>query len=530
MRKELLDALPFFAKMSGGYAMLTTKDGTVLQISSAHDKKPFGDEHMVITEFRGDSGVLPSFVACPADKKQMWVIPMGGYILCVSRNEQKDEIYARIRQNLEDALPSIAKVAGGEAVVFDSAGLRMSSVNSDGEINRAYIGQVSKKARKSMSMRKTLVGPSTYIVGAKGVRIPLCEEFGLGFNNNDYVGQRQRLMDRIYSVAAECKSLDEFLGESERIAELRKAVSKMAELDNNLILAGENGTGKEMAASYIHSVSSRKLNPFVTVNCDTLDQDLVEAIIFGYADAALKGLRCGANRGALVSASGGTLFLKNAEHLRKDIQIRLTKTILQGEFHPVGNFKKNHLDAKIIISTGSGIFSLVDCGFVDRAFFDCFYDNMVLFPSLKQINSDIPCLVKGFIEQFNREYGRRVEGMEQDAMNLLKKKKWTGNVGELREFIRRLYETQELGALITKKHFSRDEEEPSAEDNAASDGCNGNKVLRNQMIEGYESQIIRNALLNNGGSRKLTAAQLGISTVSLWRKMKKYGISYKEKE
>lgn len=219
----LLDSLPIIAKISGGYAAVTDKEGRRIKtIDSA------GEE---ITELVNDfydsaaeaaqKGTAVSGYSEIEKGAQAWCIPIDEYVLC-SSNIERIRSNNRLKEALIQSLPFISRVAGGEAVVFDKEGVRVATVSSHGKIKEDYLGTTSKDAKEAMVNGKPKIGDSNYINGAKAVRIPITKEFGFGFNNEDTTIKNQRLINEVKKHQNAKYSLSDIIGESPSIAEAKK--------------------------------------------------------------------------------------------------------------------------------------------------------------------------------------------------------------------------------------------------------------------------------------------------------------------
>ncbi|MCD8141484.1 MAG: sigma 54-interacting transcriptional regulator [Planctomycetaceae bacterium] len=518
MRGQLIAALPRFAALVSGSAALTDAEGVV--VGHADERSGPSTLHVGKSVVGLTAGAtVPETVVPPwAGAKTYHVLPLGECFLLLAPGGREPPDAERLRKVLEHALPLIARVAGGEAVLFDQDGRRLVSVDSTGKSNLEYEGQVSALARQSMELGKAVLGDSTYIVGAKAVRIPVTERFGIGFNNNDSVAQRQRLIDSIYELNTADTTFDDIVGESPEIARLKREGREAAESDDTLLLVGAKGTGKRTLAQAIHNAGPRRSKPFVTVNCDALDQDLLAGAIFGYADAVIRGVMRGRHPGAIVLAGGGTLYLMNIDRMDLQVQAKLQQALSSGKFFPVGDNEPIELGARVIVSTTHNLVPLVKVGRFDEELYTLLVRHGIVLPALSVMPEVIGDLVGVFLRQLNLQYGTRVEGVDDEALSILQAQPWPANAWELRTFIQTVLAGMDDSVIVKKHHLPMGllGQMPAG----SSTGSEEDSVY-GMLIRDYEAQIIKQALLMNGGSRLKTAEQLGLSKSSLWRKMKK---------
>jgi predicted ATPase/transcriptional regulator with GAF, ATPase, and Fis domain len=231
-------------------------------------------------------------------------------------------------------------------------------------------------------------------------------------------------------------NFEEIVGGSPALLNVLQQVELVAPTDATTLILGETGTGKELIARAIHDRSSRKDRPLVKVNCGAISTGLVESELFGHVKGAFTGA-LGQRTGRFELADGGTLFLDEVGELPFETQVKLLRVLQEGEFEPVGGSKTIKVDVRIIAATNRDLDQEVKAG---RFRADLFYRLNVLQlynPPLRDRRSDIPQLAMFFLSRFSRRFGRPVEGISQETIDLMMNYDWPGNIRELQNLIER---------------------------------------------------------------------------------------------
>lgn len=279
--KILIDSLPIIAKVTSGYSALTNINGERLKTvdSSGQEIEELRGVYYDLAKQAADEQRSVYGMSQIETGAETWCVPIGDYVLCCSNVERVSYSNA-LKQSLIDALPFIARVAGGEAVVFDGEGKRLASINSNGEINAKFLGTISKAANESMKKQKPVIGESNYISGASAVRIPMGKDFGFGFNNEDNIQKNNSLMNEMKKYQNAKYNFSDIIGNTKEIDRAKEIANIAAQSSSNVLIFGETGTGKEVFAQSIHNASARFGNPFVAINCAAIPQNLMESSFF----------------------------------------------------------------------------------------------------------------------------------------------------------------------------------------------------------------------------------------------------------
>src|ERR1700678_1611750 len=309
-------------------------------------------------------------------------------------------------------------------------------------------------------------------------------------------------------------------GESVSIKALRQQIRLMAPTNGRVLIYGESGTGKELIARAIHGESLRKERVFVELNCAAIPEDYIESEIFGYRHGAVPGGPT-EKRGTFERADGGTLFLDEVGDMSLKMQAKVLRALDEQRFTPVAATRALCVDVRVIAATNKDLEEEIAKGNFREDFF--YRLNVIPFyvPPLRERKEDIPLLVREFLQEFGRQYGRPRVAMSDDAIAVLKQYHWPGNVRELKNVIERVMILNPHTVRIERKHLpmlvyrgnSRKGEEFST---------------LQQAREAYERDYILKKIDECHGNISRTAEALGLERSHLYRKMKTLGISVRE--
>jgi DNA-binding NtrC family response regulator len=299
----------------------------------------------------------------------------------------------------------------------------------------------------------------------------------------------------------------EMIGMSKAMGEISSFLAKVAASDSTVLITGETGTGKELAATMIHEQSARKKEPFVCINCAALPENLVESELFGYERGAFTGA-FNAHLGKFEVANGGTVFLDEICDMTSFAQAKLLRTIESKEIFRLGGRKVIPLDVRITAATNKDPEALVS----EAKFREDLYYRLnvarIHLPPLRERKDDIRCLVVHGIEKLNRKYRRNVQGLTDEAMTLLMRYDWPGNVRELMNILEATFINLpqiKIAFADLPKLFQQ-------------------KVKETENIQGNERKHILSALLETKWNKAEAARKLQWSRMTLYRKMSRYNI------
>ncbi len=309
---------------------------------------------------------------------------------------------------------------------------------------------------------------------------------------------------------------EDIVGKHPKMREILSFLPDIAESDSPVLIWGPTGSGKELIARAVHNLSSRKDGPFIAVNCAALPDTLLESELFGYAKGAFTGaLR--KKSGRFLLAHNGTLFLDEIANTSPMFQGKLLRVLEDGEFTPLGETRPVKANFRMVSATNLKLKELVQ---EDKFREDLYYRINVAkisLPSLKERKEDIPVLIDHFIHKFNILKGRGIEGVTSDVLSFLMDYSFPGNIRELENVIEYAFISCK-GRMIGIEHLPADLLEAFSEQNAYF-----SKTFT--LYENEEAKKIHAVLEHHGGNRQKAAQALGLSRTTLWRKIKKYGMS-----
>jgi DNA-binding NtrC family response regulator len=322
-------------------------------------------------------------------------------------------------------------------------------------------------------------------------------------------GENQRLREDL----AKNHSFDGIVGISAQRKELLQAISKVSRIDCNVLIQGESGTGKELVARSIHHHSQRQEYPFVDLNCGGFSEDLIANELFGHEKGAFTGADS-TKIGLMEAAQGGTLFLDEIEEMPLSMQVKLLRVIQERKLFRLGGTKPISLDIRLISATNRELEKEIKEG---RFREDLFYRLKVVLikvPPLRERKEDIPVLINHFIEKFNRAYKKKVRGFSREALEILMRYSFPGNVRELENIVASalaLSEGDLIGPLDLPEDLKQFEVESVGGEQWPS-------------WEEQEKSYIRKILESTQYNKRKAAGILKMSRTTLWRKFIKYGL------
>lgn len=308
-------------------------------------------------------------------------------------------------------------------------------------------------------------------------------------------------------------SLASIVGTSSPMQQVFALVKKVSAVDCNLLIQGRSGTGKELVARAVHTLSPRKDFPFVSFNCGGFTEELISSELFGHEKGAFTGATA-TKIGLFEAGSKGTVFLDEIGEMPASMQVKLLHVIQEKRIFRVGGVKPIDLDIRIISATNRDLKKEVEAGNFRE---DLFYRLNVVtleLPTLAERQDDIPLLISHFIEQYNKAFGKKVKGIAPAALEILLHYDFPGNIRELKNIIERAV------ALTDKDHIHVCDLPPDLQRLEF-------KVFAGEELETLdemEKHYIMKVLQRTNNNKHLAAKILDIPRTTLWRRLKQYGI------
>ncbi len=311
--------------------------------------------------------------------------------------------------------------------------------------------------------------------------------------------------------------------QSPKMKEVFRILERVAVDDASVLLRGETGTGKELAARALHVLSRRASGPFQAINCAALPANLLESELFGHVRGAFTGAVSNA-KGHFQLADGGTLFLDEVGEMPPELQVKLLRVLETRSVLPVGGRKPVAIDVRIVSATHRALRYEVEEG---RFRADLMYRLRVIpifLPALRERREDIALLCAKFIESMNPAARRRIERVAPTVLSLLERQEWPGNVRELRNILAYAYAVGD-GPILQPNDLP-----PELLDGALSGGLVSSEgtprgAPHSEQPLSAEGRRLLDALRRTGGNKKQAANLLGMSRVTLWRRLQELGIA-----
>ncbi len=387
------------------------------------------------------------------------------------------------------------------------------------EVFHADVCERQCMLKQTMNTGKSVVNRTVNIVNTKGSQVPISISTALlKSKSGTIVGGVETFRDlsevrELRKELLEKHTLGDIVTGDHGMLRIFDTLPAIAGSEGTVLILGDSGTGKELLARAIHNASGRSTGPFVAVNCGALPENLLESELFGYKKGAFTDAKSD-KPGRFDLARGGTLFLDEIGDVSKQIQVKLLRVLQERVYEPLGGQAPVSADVRIIAATNRDIGELVASGEFRT---DLYYRINVFtihLPALVERRGDIPLLVQHFLHKQNIAQGKDVLEVSQEAMARLMRHDFPGNIRELENVIHHAailctgasIEVSDLPEYLSQSHPIK-------------------RAGSTASVDEYERGMIQEILRDAGGSRTEAARRMEIHPSTLWRKMKKYGIS-----
>jgi DNA-binding NtrC family response regulator len=316
---------------------------------------------------------------------------------------------------------------------------------------------------------------------------------------------------------------ENIVGKSDEIMAVFDIVERVAVTDSTVLLLGESGTGKELVARALHYNSKRKDRPLVIVNCAAIPEELLESELFGHVKGAYTGA-IATVPGRFDAADRGSIFMDEIGDMSFKLQVKLLRVLQEQCFEPVGSTKTHSVNVRIIAATNQDLERAVK----ERKFReDLFYRLNVIpirIPPLRERTSDIPLLIRHFVDKFNAANGCHIEGVDKQAMNILMQYKWPGNVRELENMLERSAVLKRQGVITVADlpdKVAGSKESITGPSKKQKTEIPESGVSLRKLVAEYETELILRALEKTGWNKNKAARLLKLNRTTLVEKIRK---------
>ncbi len=404
--------------------------------------------------------------------------------------------------------------------------------------------QLLKKTREIDPTITTIImtGYGTIEMAVQAIKDGAYEFFEKPFDNNRIVRAVKRALEwtilirenrQLQHRLSKDTSLDSMIGRSPRMMQTKDLLSRFAGSDATVLIRGQSGTGKEVAARTIHALSSRKSKKMVTVNCPALPEQILESELFGYKKGAFTGAETDKD-GLFIEADGSTILLDEIGDIPISIQTKLLRVLQEKEIQPLGQTKSFKVDVRVIASTNQDLEAKMKSGDFREDLFYRLNVMSITLPSLDEIAEDIPRLAAHFLSMFRREYDKQGLEFTPESLQWLMNHHWQGNIRELQNVINRAVlltsgkamRVEDLAdTLEVKKEFSTTDFEHRNSD--LFEKLPYNKAKK-EFLSRFTSIYLTSALKKTNGNVTAAAKLSGIERQAFQRLMRQESILSKD--
>ena len=332
-------------------------------------------------------------------------------------------------------------------------------------------------------------------------------------NNSKIIEQNIKLTQEITTLKQKAKLSKTIIGKSEKLTKMMSTIEQVAPTKATVLITGESGVGKELVADALHSLSDRKDGPFIKVHCASLSANLLESELFGHEKGSFTGA-VSQKKGRFELADGGTIFLDEIGEIDAATQVKILRVLQEKSFERVGGTQTLNVDVRVVAATNRNLEEEVKKGNFRE---DLFYRLNVVHievPPLRERKDDIPLLMNSFLNEFNKENNRNIEGFTPAARKVLCSYSWPGNIRQLRNSI-------ESAVVLARGRLIDVDDLPEQVSEHDNDSQLSIKV--GLTLDEAEKMFIISTLDYCGGNKTKASEMLGIGRKTLHRKLEEYG-------
>ena len=392
------------------------------------------------------------------------------------------------------------------------------------DVFHANICEAACALRATMESGRQRVNRRVKILNSRGEKTPVSISTAvLRSESGDIIGGVETFRD-LSAVELLRREINDhytfrdIISKNHEIRRILGILPDIATSNSTVLIEGPTGSGKELFAKAIHDLSGRSRRKYVAVNCGALPDTLLESEMFGYKKGAFTDASAD-KPGRFSLAEGGTLFLDEIGDISTALQVKLLRVLQEKEYEPLGATSTVKTNARVITATNKPLADLVARGTFREDLYYRLNALRIVLPPLAHRREDIPLLVDHFIRRFSAQQGKQIEGVSDDALGALMSYEFPGNVRQLQNVI------EHAVVLCRGDRIEIDSLPGDLVDETLRDDGGKPKKSAGPLLEAEAAAILQ-TLRRHGGHRGKTAKELGIDKTTLWRKMKKYDITY----
>ena len=326
------------------------------------------------------------------------------------------------------------------------------------------------------------------------------------------VGRLKVEVDRLRLMVD--KRYDNIIASSPKMRHILNQIAQIASTDSTVCLYGESGTGKELMAKAIHLGSPRSKGPFVAINCGAIPEGLLESELFGHVKGAFTGAD-GPKKGLLQMADGGTLFMDEVAELSPALQVKLLRVFQDREFYAVGGTRPVRIDIRLVAATNRDLWKAIQEGKFREDLYYRIHVIPIFLPPLRDRIEDLPLLANHFLQHFNREMNKSIQGFSPEVMQRLMLHNWPGNVRELANVVERAVALSTNAVILPESLFL-----------GGSERAVRKKLMPlDEAREEHDRAYLTQVLMETGGNVSRASALAGRYRAEFYKMMRKYGIN-----
>ena len=458
----------------------------------------------------------------------------------VALSERKRKAAAKHYQTVLDASSDgiIATNCNGNVTAVNAAAKQILNLPEDGAVNLLISRLIPHLPSDSISRRGKTIRNHVVEIGRETLvfnHIPVLmgeDVIGVVTFVRD-AAQEMRVENRVRRTRTKGFSaryvIDDLIHRHPSMGKVADLCRAFAKTDSSVLITGETGTGKEIVAESIHNLSGRRTWPFVSIQCGALQEQLLESELFGYEEGAFTGSRKGGKPGLFELAHQGTIFLDEIDSAPISVQLRLLRVLQEKEVMRLGSEQILPVDVRVIVASGRNLWEAVREGTFRK---DLFFRLNVLHisvPPLRERREDIPRLLRHFLDRYRKQYGLAPVVLPDSYVGRLMEYSWPGNVRQLMHFAELLLLKRGNGCSedVLYELFDELKRITLLGKDVGERATGAYSGSSESVVQGYSSEAkqIYTALEKCRFHKSRTARTLGISRVTLWRKMKEHGLS-----